>query len=101
MYKFVPKTPKRQNRPPLNLCASSKSFPSLHPAEKRASLEKVEQPVASVEQQEGDRKHDPRVLVDDVDVLDLRHGGLEHQGAAPDGVQHLGSVHRVAWNEFG
>lgn len=59
------------------------------------SLQNVEDPVAGVERRKAHRKDDPRVLVDHVDVLDLRDGRLDDGRAAPDRVQHLGPV--VTW----
>lgn len=56
------------------------------------SLQDVEDPVAEVEQQERHGENHPRVLVDDVDVLDRRHRVSDHRRAALDGVQHLWTV---------
>jgi hypothetical protein len=85
----------------------SKSLNTFHPRlrfakepRERPSLEKIKQPIASVEEKERDRKHDPRVLVDDVDVFDLGHRRLQHQRPLADGVQHFGPVHRVACNKI-
>lgn len=59
---------------------------------RRWSLQHVEDPVAGVERRETDREDHPRVLVDHVDVLDLRDGRLDDGRSAPDRVQHLRSV---------
>lgn len=56
------------------------------------SLQDVEDPVAEVEQQERHRENHPRVLVDDVDVLDFRHRVPDHRRATFDGVEHLWTV---------
>lgn len=56
------------------------------------SLQDVEDPVAEIEQQECHGENHPRVLVDDVDVLDFRHGVPDHGRSALYGVQHLWTV---------
>lgn len=48
-------------------------------------LEHVEAPVHSVEEDEGEGEHHPRILVDDVHVLDGGDGALDGRGALLDG----------------
>lgn len=55
-------------------------------------LYNIEDPVADIKREESDRKDDPRVLVDDVNVLDLRHRGPYHGSAAFESVQHFRAV---------
>ena len=45
-------------------------------------FEDVEAPVGHVEEEEGDREDEPRVLVDDVDVLDLRDDRLHRRSSS-------------------
>lgn len=49
------------------------------------ALQYVEAPIDSVEEDEGERKHHPRILVDDVHVLDGGYGALDGRGALFNG----------------
>lgn len=51
----------------------------------------VEDPVAEVESTEANGEYQAGILVDNVDVLDLRYGRPNRRGALLDGVHHAWS----------
>lgn len=58
-------------------------------------FEKIEEPVAGVEEHKSDREHNPGILIDHVHILDLWHGRLQHQSTFSDGVEYFRFVDRI------
>lgn len=74
------------NSPRSRLIARQKWLTAITPW---LTSQHVEYPVAGVEEHEAHGKDDAGVLVDEVDVLDLRHRGLQGRGSSSYCVQDL------------
>lgn len=59
------------------------------------SFNYIENPVASIECEETNRKHHTRIFIDDIDIFDFRQRILQHGGTATKGMEHFRPMIRI------